>query len=411
MTQLLIIADDLTGALDSGVHFATKGIQTVVKVSKEYEPTSDADVIIIDSETRHVDPKLAYEIVFNLVRAARKQGVSYFLKKTDSVLRGRIGEEILAMSDASNETIHFIPAYPSQGRTTKNGIQYVDGIAVHNSIFGKDPFAPVTGETIKEILNIKSIPIFVMGHPQSDCSKTRSIIVYDAENDKEVEGILQALHEGDSLHFLAGCAGLAQVLAEILPFEKNKVSYHTDASDIFVVCGSLNPISKSQIEFACQHGFTRLQLPKGAKFVKNFLETEAGEEFLFLLSQSCANHSPIIVDVFDEEPCCNNIQDEDATIINEGRELVAGVLGALLQKWIQMGINQIPVVIGGDTLDGFLGSVNYNELRPICELSAGVVLSELVLADRKIALVSKSGGLGHLETLVDIRNKLTRIHD
>ena len=35
MVELMIIADDFTGALDSGVHFAEKGIRTRVIVSME----------------------------------------------------------------------------------------------------------------------------------------------------------------------------------------------------------------------------------------------------------------------------------------------------------------------------------------------------------------------------------------
>ena len=64
------------------------------------------------------------------------------------------------------------------------------------------------------------------------------------------------------------------------------------------------------------------------------------------------------------------------------------------------------MIIGGDTLIGFLKSVAFKELRPVIELSEGVVLSELVLDDRNILFISKSGGLGNLDTLVEIRNTL-----
>ena len=61
MVKLLILADDFTGALDTGVQFSGKGIRTQVVVSSHWvEPDSDCDVMVIDVETRHVPKEKAY---------------------------------------------------------------------------------------------------------------------------------------------------------------------------------------------------------------------------------------------------------------------------------------------------------------------------------------------------------------
>ena len=61
MAELLVIADDLTGALDSGVQLAQKGQRVLVSLDCEHgiEHASQADVIVIDSESRHDDPRVA----------------------------------------------------------------------------------------------------------------------------------------------------------------------------------------------------------------------------------------------------------------------------------------------------------------------------------------------------------------
>jgi D-threonate/D-erythronate kinase len=59
MVKLLILADDFTGALDTGVQFSGKGIRTQVVVSSRWvEPDSDCDVMVIDVETRHVTKEI-----------------------------------------------------------------------------------------------------------------------------------------------------------------------------------------------------------------------------------------------------------------------------------------------------------------------------------------------------------------
>ena len=64
MILLLIIADDFTGALDTGVQFAAHGIRTQVVVDPQVDFSDhDAKVLVVDTETRHLPPKEAYDVV------------------------------------------------------------------------------------------------------------------------------------------------------------------------------------------------------------------------------------------------------------------------------------------------------------------------------------------------------------
>lgn len=47
-----IVADDLTGASDSGVGFATRGYETVVVFSGESVPEGEWDVVVFDTDSR-----------------------------------------------------------------------------------------------------------------------------------------------------------------------------------------------------------------------------------------------------------------------------------------------------------------------------------------------------------------------
>ncbi|MCI8327728.1 MAG: four-carbon acid sugar kinase family protein, partial [Lachnospiraceae bacterium] len=137
MKKLLILADDLTGALDTGIQFAKLGISTQVLRYTETTPFTFPDtisVLVIDTETRPRTSEEAYHIVYELCRQAKALKIPYIYKKTDSALRGNIGSELKAVLDGTAEqTLHFIPAFPAAGRTTKEGIHFWNDTPIHKT--------------------------------------------------------------------------------------------------------------------------------------------------------------------------------------------------------------------------------------------------------------------------------------
>lgn len=114
MIKILVIADDFTGALDTGVHFSMKGAKTLVSTQTNYleeNDTTDLDVLVIDTETRYVDFNEAYTVVSRITSYAQHLGIPYIYKKTDSALRGNVSAEIKALADQSNDIIPFLPAF------------------------------------------------------------------------------------------------------------------------------------------------------------------------------------------------------------------------------------------------------------------------------------------------------------
>ncbi len=65
--QLAIIADDLTGAADTGACFASAGLTTVIPLSGSSIPA--ADVIVRSTETRDLDANEAARIVGDSITA------------------------------------------------------------------------------------------------------------------------------------------------------------------------------------------------------------------------------------------------------------------------------------------------------------------------------------------------------
>ena len=87
MTELIIIADDLTGAIETGVQLAKQGISTKVILNSNVDfqrifSEKEDSILIINTESRHIHPKEAAERVKHVVEKAKFSGVKRFYKKT-----------------------------------------------------------------------------------------------------------------------------------------------------------------------------------------------------------------------------------------------------------------------------------------------------------------------------------------
>ena len=203
--KLLILADDLTGALDSGVQLARKGDRVLISAQRKVSFEENTDVLVIDTETRHIPSQEAYRIVYDLVSEAIHTGITRIYKKTDSGLRGNVGAELTAVLDASGEPrLAFVPAWPKMGRTTKEGIHYVNGEPLAESIFARDVIDPVTESEVAAWIHTQS-DVQVSRYTDEDPGS--GIAVYDCTTDEELTEISKHLFTGSEKYELtAGCA-------------------------------------------------------------------------------------------------------------------------------------------------------------------------------------------------------------
>ena len=102
--DIVIFADDLTGALDAAVQFSKQNIPTIAFPTAEaFLENGDWSycVYVVNTTTRHVARQEAYETVRALAAAVRQAGCQWVIKKTDSALRGNVGVELEALLDGT----------------------------------------------------------------------------------------------------------------------------------------------------------------------------------------------------------------------------------------------------------------------------------------------------------------------
>ncbi|WP_449277971.1 four-carbon acid sugar kinase family protein [Leucobacter sp. GX24907] len=156
---ILVIADDLTGANASGARFARAGLRSATVTWKSVDgPIPGFDALIVTTDSRHLDPALAAERVRAVIEQMPE--AELVVKRVDTTLRGNIGAEAAAAIDAvraahPGETVRglVVPAYPTSGRITVDGVQLLGGKPLEQTELRYDVHNPMTTSVVSEIVD------------------------------------------------------------------------------------------------------------------------------------------------------------------------------------------------------------------------------------------------------------------
>jgi uncharacterized protein YgbK (DUF1537 family) len=149
--MIAIIADDFSGAAELAGIAAARGFKA--EVQTQFDPTSDAEVIAVDTDTRLKSESEAALIVGEVTRQILAAKPTWIYKKTDSVLRGHIRVEIEAILEATGQRdCLYIPANPSKGRIINGGRYFVNDVPLNETVFAHDPDHPCRTAVVRELI-------------------------------------------------------------------------------------------------------------------------------------------------------------------------------------------------------------------------------------------------------------------
>ncbi len=225
MPQLAILADDLTGAADAAGAFARVGFATSILFGDA--PTADIDVIVRSTNSRGRDAKSAAEISQRTARLLRSDPPTHrprwFYKKIDSALRGHVRRELVAVMAALGETRTLVaPALPAERRTTVGSRQLINGVPLEKTALGATAgTSDLRAIFADDTLPITSMDLMTVRRGAEEIARivadlNAGILIADAETDADLEAIARGALLG-GITFLAGSAGLARLLATVLP--------------------------------------------------------------------------------------------------------------------------------------------------------------------------------------------------
>jgi D-threonate/D-erythronate kinase len=344
---ILALADDMTGALEIGAKFSGAGIETIVSAIPVLAVT--APVVVLDTETRHVDAETARREIFRFVAAAGPFTPRLIFKKTDSTLRGNIGAELQALAELYPQwSIGYAPAYPAMGRTVRSGVLYVHGREVALTEFASDELNPIACSSIAALLDA-----------QLPCR------VFDGETDDHLAEAARAILSDDGMRIAAGPAGLAEMIASAVDLPRRGRAMQPRVRSCLVMNGSRHERSANQVRNATALGWRALSMVHEPGL--NPLEI-ASAHARYLVEQTA-------LDVPD-------------AIVVIGGDTAFAVVRALQFPALEPIAEVVPGV-------------------PVTRIAAADLQNAIPGRGRDLILITKAGGFGEDDVLARVRSKLS----
>ena len=270
----LIIADDFTGACDTGLQFVRGGFSAgVISGLREGLMLPQYDVLVYNTDSRNCDSERARQLVTEACQRLKGLQPSLIYKKVDSTIRGNLATEIDAIMQAFALDVGVVaPAFPETGRTTLRGQHLLNGVPIEQTEMADDPGSPISDSHLPRLLS-STLPIggssrqpLVVRHLNIDavacgeahlrsCLKApqdeRVLFVCDAVSPEDLRRIAVAAASLTPLPLLCGSAGLAQFVPEAFALITNSEptpSLKATPGPVLVVVGSAHSHSRRQTE-------------------------------------------------------------------------------------------------------------------------------------------------------------------
>jgi uncharacterized protein YgbK (DUF1537 family) len=341
--QLLIIDDDLTGALDSAVTLAAVGLRCVVARRPSdlaAAAGTGTEVVAVSTASREGTAEAARATVSQVFDLLPTSPAMVF-KKIDSRLKGHVGPELAAVGARTGIGRALVaPAIPGQGRAVERGRLTGTGVA-----------APID---VSDAVAASGL----------------SLLVPDTRTEADLDRAVAEALAGPPV-LLVGAAGLAAALGRRLRPGGHATPPMRLRAPVLFAIGSRDPITLAQVDALRVAGVTELAARDGR------VDDPAPSDPA-LLVRLVAGAEP-----FDPRAASAAFARSVAALVD------ATAAGTLL-------------ACGGETADAILAELGVGVLRVEGEILPGVPVSAMVVKGRDMRLVTKSGGFGARDALVAV---------
>jgi uncharacterized protein YgbK (DUF1537 family) len=273
---VVVVADDLTGAADAAIHFIPAvgemlllDMGSPVPEGIQVEPSG----LALNTASRGLESREAVRMVTRAAEFLSPLLVRLVFKKMDSQLRGRPGLEVETLRKGLGLACAFVaPAYPEQGRITRDAVHWVHGIPVAEGEAGKDPVTPVTRSSLPELIaeqaGVRTSHVYLKDLNQGIEGVCRKIgvlmkdgvrvITFDAVHREHLDMVARLGLERFPGALLAGSAGLALSAAGLLSTGSLRTPpAPPPCRSLLFVCGSASRILHRQADNLIAQGGCR----------------------------------------------------------------------------------------------------------------------------------------------------------
>ena len=353
-----VIADDFTGAAELGAIGLNHGLVSEVQTGSP-SPT-DAQLVAVSTDTRSQEPQAAAAIVERVALRLQKMGAEWIFKKVDSVLRGPVLAELIALQGALHKSrVLLVSANPSLGRTIRDGCYLIGETPLHLTAFAQDPDHPARTSDLKHLLGAVGNARVRVADLQDELP-AEGVVVGNAETQIDLAAGAERL-DNDTL-----AAGAADFFAQALRTRGHgqrsemTVLPTTSPTRMLFVCGSAPAHARRTIVQAVKHGVTVMPVPP-ALLLDESPPAPLLEEWIQEIAALVRDQGRAAVTMSDPPP-----------IVTDSRSLARRVANPVAQLVRQRQMDCI-CIEGGETASEVVAAAGWNRFAVIGEVARGVV--------------------------------------
>ena len=368
-----IIADDISGAAEVGGVCHRFGFETQV-YREANRMGGPAEVTVIDTDSRSLSASESARRVRRAAEWLRQFKPEWCYKKVDSVLRGNVYHEIVAMGESLGlARALLVPANPSLGRVIRDGVYYVDDIPVDETDFANDPEHPVHRSEVVEMLG-KPASWPVVSGSRDWALPDRGILIGDAEDDEELAE-WAAMAAANPIVSAGGSEFLVALMEE--RERKTRESswvYNREARNLWI-SGSASTRSQERVSRARRLGIPVIAMPAALMRTGDH-ENSAIEKWANLAAQSLSRFPQAIVAI--GQPISRH-PDTSARLERHLGRLTKLVMESIAvdHLWLE----------GGATASAVLRELGWERFKVVREIRLGVVTMKPVGRRRPMVTV------------------------
>ncbi len=417
---LAMVADDLTGATDTGLQFSKTGLRTVVYFDLPRLP-GRCDVVVVITESRS---ESAVEAGRRATQVGTRLGMwnaRHVYKKMDSTMRGNVGAETEALAVALNRSlVALTPAYPANGRTVVDGCLLVNGVKLAESEFARDPIWPMRRSSVAEILSdqtdwrivevgLREVRRGADGlaelFRQIAAESEPTFLSFDAAESSDLAQIAVAVARSPFV-LPAGSAGLAEWLPTALGMRSPLVSFGPRPpavdSALFVV-GSVNPVARRQLDTLVQTAGVTVVAVSAARLT----DVDARLAEIELCARKIANaiesnsNIALVIDLSDGPDALTSLANRAGLTVREIAHRIVQGLSSVVVRACPLNSRLGLAITGGDTAISVCRALGAGGLIVNREVAPGIPICTMIGGPHDGApVVTKAGGFGEDDALV-----------
>lgn len=401
----MIIADDFTGAADTGVQLRRRGLAANVVFAGKKLPAGEG-CTVIDTESRAASPDAAVSAVRRACDGLDFESYKHVIKKVDSTLRGNIASEVAALDSCYKpDLVVFAPALPALGRTTENGVQLLNGVPLSKTELARDPKNPVTEDNITRLLAAAyAEPVRHVSLDEArggfSFAGTR-VFTFDAVTDEDMRAIIAAARLVSRRVLYVGTAAMADNIMEL----------ESAAPPVLGVIASVSDVTRVQAREAEASGIKSIVIPfhkmldngsARAEHARAAVQSLKSGRDTMLISSAALDRAELDAERAERERLGMTIAEASDYVRREMGYIAAEVLEGAAVSGI--------FVTGGDTALGLLNALGADGSEILSEVSVGIPMMRLIGGKASgVKIVTKAGAFGASDAIKSAFRKLKEV--